>query len=180
MRFPKLTSKVVLVVFIICAVWLTLVVSAPYMVRPHTLLDLSGRVSVRDNTAQFSSLSPLPKAIYSIGDVECHQIASRSFFLNGNQMPFCSRDLGLFIGLAAGFGFAAFRRYKFNPLLVFVGLAPIAIDGGLQLLTSYESNNALRLITGIIAGVVLALLLAFYVFIIQEDRSGSASKRPDP
>lgn len=174
MRLPKLTSPVVLVVFIFCAVWLSLVVSAPYLVRHNTLLDLSGSVTVRDNTDQFRQLSPLPKAIYSIGDVECHQIASRSFFLNGNEMPFCSRDLGLFIGLAAGFGIAAFFRYRLNPFLALAGLVPMGIDGGLQLVTSYESNNPLRVTTGIIAGLALAILLAYYVFLIQEDRAKSA------
>lgn len=176
MRLPKITSLPVLVAFALCAVWLALVVSAPYLVPHHTLLDLSGSVSVRDNVDQFHSLAPLPKAIYSIGDIECHQIASRSFYLNGNEMPFCSRDLGLFIGLAGGFGLATFRRYKFNPFLVFVGLAPIAIDGGLQLVTSYESNNLLRLATGIVAGGVLALLLGFYMFIIQEDKTKKDTK----
>lgn len=169
MRLPKLTSPVVLAAFVICLVWLALVVSAPFLVHSHTLLDLSGSVNVKDNIAQFHSLAPLPKAIYSIGDVECHQIASRSFFLNGNEMPFCSRDLGLFIGLAAGFGLAAFYRYKLNPFLALAGLVPMGIDGGLQLVTSYESNNALRIITGIIAGVSLSILLAYYVFLIQAD-----------
>jgi uncharacterized membrane protein len=169
MHLPKLTSPVLLAVFIICLAWLALVVSAPFLVPSGTLLDLSGSVNVKDNTALFHSLSPLPKAIYTIGDVECHQIASRSFFLNGNEMPFCARDLGLFLGLAAGFGLAAFYRYKLNPFLALAGLVPMGIDGGLQLVTSYESNNALRIITGVIAGVSLAILLAFYVFLIQAD-----------
>ncbi len=169
MRIPKLTSPVLLIVFVICLVWLALVVSAPFLVPSNTLLDLSGSVNVKDNTALFHSLSPLPKAIYTIGDVECHQISSRSYFLNGNEMPFCSRDLGLFIGLVAGFGLAAFYRYKLNPFLALLGLVPIAIDGGLQLVTSYESNNTLRIVTGIIAGASLAILLAYYVFLIQAD-----------
>jgi uncharacterized membrane protein len=104
-----------------------------------------------------------------IGDTECHQLANRSFFINGNQMPFCSRDVGLFIGLAVGAGVATFIRYRINPVLALAGLVPIAIDGGTQMLTDYESTNTLRLATGVVAGVALSLLLAHFMFALQED-----------
>jgi len=178
MRLPKLTSPVIFVVFLMCAAWLGLAFASPFLVPSHTLRDLSGTVSVKDNTAQFHDLGALPKAIYTIGDVECHQIASRSLFLNGNEMPFCARDVGLFIGLAAGFGLMAFWRRKVSPILALAGLVPMGIDGGLQLLTSYESNNPLRLATGMIAGFGLAFLLSLYVFLISEDRRGRANKKP--
>lgn len=169
MRFPEVTSKAVLVLFAASAVWLALVVSAPFMVPSDTLTDLSGRVGSHDNDLQFSSIGVVPHVIYWIGDAQCHQIASRSYFLNGNEMPFCSRDLGLFIGLAAGFGLMAFYRYKVNPLYSILGLVPIGLDGGLQAATSYESTNPVRLLTGIIAGVALALLFAHFIFVIQDD-----------
>jgi len=176
MRIPNITSTAVLVLFAASAVWLALVVSAPLLVPSDTLRDLSGRVGSHDNDLQFSSIGPLPHAIYWIGDGQCHQIASRSYFLNGNEMPFCSRDLGFFIGLVAGFGLMTFYRYKLNPLFAIVGLVPIGLDGGLQAVTSYESTNPVRLLTGIIAGVALALLLAHFMFVIQEDSSKSRKR----
>ncbi len=176
MRLPKITSKAVLVLFAIAAVWLALVVTAPFMVHPNTLKDLSGRVGSHDNDLQFSSIGPVPHAIYWVGDAECHQIASRSYFLNGNEMPFCARDLGLFIGLAAGFGLMAFYRYKLNPLYALFGLVPIGLDGGVQAVTSYESTNPVRLLTGFIAGVALALLMAHFMFVIQEDMQKSRKR----
>lgn len=145
------------------------------MVPPNTLRDLTGVVGQHDNDAQFSGLAPLPHAIYWIGDAECHQIATRSYFINGNQMPFCSRDIGLFFGLAFGMGIATFFRYKISPWLALVGFVPIGIDGGLQLVTDYESNNPLRLATGIVAGIAGALLLAHFIFALQEDKP-----RPKP
>ncbi len=169
MRIPRVTSGPVLLMFAITTVWAALVFAAPMIVPSGTLTDLSGSVSVRDNTELFDQLSPLPRAVYKAGDVECHQLANRSFFINENQMPFCARDVGLFVGLAAASGVATFVRYKINPLFVLAGLVPIGIDGGLQLVTSYESNNALRLATGLLAGVVLALLLAHFVFALQDD-----------
>jgi len=169
MRIPWVTSGPVLLMFAVTAVWAALVFAAPMMVPAGTLTDLSGSVGVRDNAELFSDLSPLPRAVYRAGDVECHQLANRSFFINDNQMPFCARDVGLFVGLAAASGVAMFIRYKINPLFVLAGLVPIGIDGGLQLITSYESNNVLRVATGLLAGVVLALLLAHFMFALQED-----------
>lgn len=170
MKLPKITSYGILAAFVFCLVWFALVVTAPLMVPSHTLLNLTGRVGYHDNEAKFVNLAPLPHAIYWIGDAECHQIAERSYFINGNQMPFCARDTGLFLGLAIGFGVLVFVRYKIHPVLVVLGLVPMGVDGGLQLVTSYESNNPLRLATGIAGGVVCAMLLAHFIFALQEDK----------
>lgn len=178
MRIPRVTSLVLLIAFILSSVWLALVVLSPYMVPSGTLTDLSGRVGGHENEDQFRDLGTVPHAIYWAGDAECHQILNRSYTLNGNQMPFCARDLGLFMGIALGFGLASFYRWKIPALFVILGLLPIALDGGIQAVTSYESNNPMRLATGLVAGLVLSLLLAHFVFVGQEDRAGSADKQP--
>ena len=171
MRLPRITSRVVLALLILSAVWLALVVLSPLLVPSNTLKDLSGVVGGHENESQFRTLGPIPHAVYWLGDAECHQLASRSYSLNGNQMPFCTRDVGLFLGLVIGFLTATFVRWKIPPLLVLVGLVPIAIDGGLQLVTSHESINPLRLATGLVAGLVLALLFAHFLFVIDEDKA---------
>ncbi|HIH02187.1 TPA: DUF2085 domain-containing protein [Thermoplasmata archaeon] len=109
--------------------------------------------------------------------MECHQLAERSYFLNGNQMPFCARDLGLFVGLMIGFGIATFLSVQINPVLLLFGLAPMGIDGGVQLVTEYESTNPLRLATGIVAGAALALLLAVFIIALKEDVSSRRAER---
>lgn len=178
LKIPRVTSGAVLVMFILTMVWAALVVLAPYMVPAGTLTDLSGKVGFHDNNLLFEDLSPVPYAVYWIGDAECHQLANRSYFLNDNQMPFCARDVGLFLGLALASGAVTFVRYKIYPPLVLAGLIPIGIDGGLQLVTEYESNNLLRLATGLLAGAALALLLAHFIFALQEDRP-RAGRRGD-
>jgi len=175
MQLPCITSKVLLLLFAASLVWFLLVVTAPFMVRANTLEDLSGVVGGHENEDQFSDLSPVPHAIYWLGDAECHQLAERSYFLNGNQMPFCARDVGLFAGFAVGFSILLLLRLIVNPLMVLIGLIPIAIDGGLQLVTSYESNNPLRLATGFVAGITFAVLIAQFVFVAQEDRVKASS-----
>lgn len=176
MRLPRITSSVILAVFILSLVWLILVVISPMLVPPDTLLDLSGRVGGHENEDQFRNLGAVPHAVYWLGDAECHQIADRSYFIDGNQMPFCSRDLGLFSGLVVGFGAALFYRIRINPFLALLGFAPMAIDGGVQAITSYESTNPLRLATGMIAGVAGSLLLAHFVFVFQEDIAEAKKK----
>lgn len=168
-----ITSGVLLILFVASTIWVALTVTAPLMVPSDTLLDLTGTVGMRENIAQFEPLSIVPRTIYIIGDLECHQIADRSYFLNGNQMPFCSRDLGLFLGLAFGFGIATFFFIQLNPMWLLVGLIPMGLDGGLQLVTEYESTNPLRLITGIVAGTALALLLASFALAFREDAKGT-------
>ena len=180
---PAITSLAVLVMFVITSTWLALVVLSPYLVPAGTLTDLSGLVGVRDNAEAFSDLDPIPRTIYTIGDSQCHQIADRSYFLNDNQMPFCSRDLGLFIGLVAGSTVSLFIVIRINPVFLLAGLAPIGIDGGIQAVTSYESNNSLRVVTGIIAGIALSLLLALFLVTLKEEsnrkREAEAGPTPD-
>jgi len=169
MRLPRITTYPILALFMASAAWLVLTVTAAYMVPAGTVTDLTGTVGTYDNKELIREMSPLPRAIYWAGDIECHQIAERSYFLNDNQMPFCARDLGLFIGAALGLGLVTFYRYKIHPVLLFVGLAPMALDGGLQMLTDYESTNLLRIVTGAIAGLATALFLAHMLFLLGED-----------
>ena len=175
----RITSGVLLILLVASTVWVALTVTAPLLVPSDTLLDLTGTVGMRENVAQFESLSIVPRTIYIIGDLECHQIADRSYFLNGNQMPFCSRDLGLFLGIALGFGIATFFFLQLNPMWLLVGLVPIGLDGGLQLVTGYESTNPLRLVTGIIGGAALALLLASFVLAFREDAKKTTSSEQE-
>jgi uncharacterized membrane protein len=174
----RITSGVLLILLVASTVWVALSVTAPLLAPSDTLLDLTGTVGMRENDAQFESLSIVPRTIYIIGDLECHQIAERSYFLNGNQMPFCSRDIGLFIGIALGFGIATFFSIQLNPIWLLVGLVPIGLDGGLQLVTAYESTNPLRLVTGMVGGAALALLLASFVLAFREDaKKADSSER---
>jgi len=175
----RITSGVLLILFVASTIWVTLSVTAPLLVPADTLLDLTGTVGMRENDAQFESLSIVPRTIYIIGDLECHQIAERSYFLNGNQMPFCSRDLGLFLGIALGFGIATVFFLQLNPMWLLIGLVPIGLDGGLQLVTEYESTNTLRLVTGVVGGAALALLLASFVFAFREDAKRTTSSEQE-
>jgi uncharacterized membrane protein len=105
-------------------------------------------------------MNPLAQAIYWFGDANCHQIAARSYYLNGNQLPVCSRDLGIFIGLVAGLALTVAWPFRPRFYMVVLLVVPMALDGGLQAMTEYESNNLFRTTTGVLAGIGLAFFLA--------------------
>ena len=156
-------SKAVLVVFLVFLAWTLLVVFAPLALPENSAENLSGVVAVRDNKNKTENM-PMPwGSIYDCGDVLCHQKAERSLFLNGNQMPFCTRCTAIWIGLALGAAFLILVKMEIDEkfiLVMFVLIAPMGIDGLGQLFGFWESNNTLRLITGLLTGAVCGMVIA--------------------
>ena len=68
--------------------------------------------------------------------IACHQLPSRSYFILGEQVAFCQRDVAIYGSVFLGgllFGLVR-RRLKPIPLRWYVFfLAPIAVDGGMQM-----------------------------------------------
>lgn len=81
----------------------------------------------------------------------CHQMAERSFFIKGYQLPVCSRCTGIITGESA-FIISALFSLKFNKLLYILLMIPLIIDGTLQFFTKYVSNNVKRFFSGIFFG----------------------------
>ena len=131
----------------------------------------------------WTDLSPIWAFVYAFGDLNCHQKYERSWEINGNQMPVCARDIGIFLGFSLSCLFFLLRgvnrwtvrdtflsvfhdewlvqiyemdrRMLAMLIIMGIGLIPMGIDGTTQLLLdSYESNNLLRLITGFGSGFV--------------------------
>lgn len=163
LRFRKEIDIHILIVTAIFGAWLSLVLVSPFLVPPGHLTDLSGAALRMDNPEKIEGINPIAWLVYSAGDANCHQIRERSFFLNDNQMPFCSRDVGLFLGAFVG-SFAAlvlFLRLRWQ--YVTLSILPLAIDVAAQELTDYESTNEIRLITGIVTGGACAIFICHQV-----------------
>ena len=133
-------------------------------------------------------LNPIAATVYAIGDLNCHQKFERSWEINGNQLAVCTRDIGILFGFVACsllwqrrglnrwtirdtflsiFSDDLIEEFYYDDLrmlvrtgILAIGLGPMAIDGFTQLLTSYESTNLLRIITGIPAGFVGAWIFS--------------------
>ena len=182
---------------------------APLTVESGTIPKLSGRANALDymtvndsfswgnkqqsnlgkighNQAEYgyfawSDLNFYAASIYAFGDFNCHQKYERSWEINGNQMPVCTRDVGIFFGafliglmwIRIGHNRWTIRdsflsvfpdKYlksiyeKNHRSLAFYGLGifcilPILLDGGFQAISDYESNALKRIITGTIFGM---------------------------
>ena len=139
--------------------WALLILTSPLILDEGETGDLSGSVGIYDNKEVIQDMNPINKMVYYLGDLNCHQLSDRSYEYNENQMPFCARDVGIFVGLALGFIFAIGRKIELTLPLVILSLVPIGLDGTIQLFTDYESTNIKRIVTGMIAGFVTGIAL---------------------
>ncbi len=158
-----------LVGLIIVTFWFMGSIISPYLAPAGTINlgedGVTGHVpSAEDNAAQIDNIdSAFARVFYDAGNGNCHQHASRSFFLNDNQMPFCARCTAIFFGIVIGVAILMFLAIELNILWLIVGMIPMGIDGTVQLLTDYESTNLLRFITGTTAGMVAGLAIGFII-----------------
>lgn len=86
----------------------------------------------------------------------CHGRPDRSFYYNSKKFPICARCTGELIGIFLGI--ILFKFIELSLLLNFLFLIPLVVDGLIQLLTSYESNNTKRFLTGTLFGYGLVNL----------------------
>lgn len=91
----------------------------------------------------------------------CHARPDRSFYFRGKQFPICARCTGELIGMIAGIPIVIFQGCP-RFVIVLVMMIPLVFDGFLQRLTSYESGNIRRLITGILFGIALIFALIYF------------------
>jgi uncharacterized membrane protein len=150
------------VFFILYIIWVVLLVLAPLMLPTGTVSDLSGVVGYSDNAEIIDSL-PFPwNGVYSLGDTLCHQKAERSLFINGNEMPFCTRCMAIWLGIAVGLGIMVFFTIDLNEkffIAIIVSFVPLGVDGIGQLFGFWESTNIIRMLTGLPAGIICGIAL---------------------
>lgn len=99
----------------------------------------------------------------------CHCRDDRSFYYKGEKFPVCARCTGELIGMV----FSIILIVSSNVLSLMwcvVLMLPLIIDGFSQQLTSYESNNLKRIVTGFFFGISLGLLI--YKFTLHACVSG--------
>ena len=81
---------------------------------------------------------------------------SRSFHIRGKRLPLCARCTGELVGILLCLVSAPFALPPVPPTVAI--MLPMVLDGGLQALTSYESGNLRRLVTGVLFGYGLTAL----------------------
>jgi len=187
-------SRALFVLFLVAVWWTASIFLAPMTIAPGTFAYTEGRANAVDHWDLYAGpeFNWYAKVIYVLGDAECHQLWYRSLWINGNQMPVDARDTSIYLFATFGLFWAmmtpaslsvsqgivnafppkvrAWAR-RVGPLwfavsAVALGLAPVAVDGTVQLFqawTHYESTNPVRVVTGIPCGLVAGLLLGTVV-----------------
>ena len=90
----------------------------------------------------------------------CHGIPERCFALFGAPMPVCARCTGIYLGMLAGlaaFVLIPLLRERVMRRFAIAAVIPLALDGLTQLAGLRESTNALRVATGLLAGLAFGL-----------------------
>ena len=191
-------------VFVISFFFLISFFLAPLLIEKDSVPELGARANAfdyatidgkwssgNDNADEpfaWTELNAYSAFIYAFGDLNCHNKYERSMEINGNQLPVCMRDIGIFMGLSVGsfwFSRKGYNRWTVKDtclsllpdawlngiylknrrslLWVLCGVIlclPLIIDGFTQLLTPYESNNPMRVVTGFGFGVGLGVLIS--------------------
>jgi uncharacterized membrane protein len=129
---------------------------------------------------------PLAAALYGLGSLICHQIAERSFYLHGFQLPVCARCLGLYTGGALGSVAAVFMarvstarpaRRSGAPLMATVlalvpTIATVAIERG----AGWPVSNVVRAAAALPLGWVVAFVVMRAIATLHYDEC--APRRP--
>jgi len=171
---PRVRSfKLILILlfFVFFLIFVLLQFLAPLYLPSGSVDDLSGLVGVYDNEETIINIPSPWNSVYSIGDRMCHQIADRSFFINGNQMPFCARCTGIFLGVTIGFFLMIFLKIQLDKkfiYLIILGILPIGVDGLGQLIDLWESTNLTRVLTGLLIGIITGIAIVIIIDELEE------------
>ena len=172
-EYVKRTKTVFAAIFII---FLLLIFIAPLTLPSGSIDDLDGSVGTIDNMSTISQMNPFAAVAYILGDMNCHQMTLNSYYINGNEMPVCVRDTGIFLGLAAGMLISLIFSPKFKWAALIILILPIIIDGGAQMISDYVSFNELRLVTGILGGLGASYLLGHIIEMSVRKDEGAGTK----
>ena len=170
-RKAKCFKSLTFFLFALFSFWVSLQFFAPLFLPENSVTNLSGMVAFSDNDDEISQMVFPMNFIYSAGDRLCHQNADRSLFLNGNQMPFCSRCTAIWLGLALGLGFMIFFKIMLDEkflVVMLLGIFPIGIDGIGQLFGLWESTNLIRFVTGLLVGAICGISIGLIIDEIKE------------
>jgi len=102
-----------------------------------------------------------------MGSLICHQLPSRTLSAGGVLLPVCARDMGIYTGVfSSALYLILLRRMRAQrpPAIVAVIIMcalmlPMIFDGVLSYAGVIETNNSVRLFTGLFFGLPVPFLL---------------------
>ncbi|MEO8072286.1 MAG: DUF2085 domain-containing protein [Acidobacteriota bacterium] len=114
--------------------------------------------------AEENSLTGISDPIYKFFSYICHQMPSRSFYIENHSFAVCARCFGIYAGLF--FGFFAYPFFRLieetEPLprfWLFLALIPMGADWSLGFFGIWENTHFSRFLTGLILGITCAFFI---------------------
>jgi uncharacterized membrane protein len=107
---------------------------------------------------------PVAGIVYAAGSLICHQIAERSFHLDGTQLPVCARCFGIYGGAALGSiagastiarSFDRSRRLTWTALAAVPTLATGVLEWGL----GWPVSNVVRAVAALPLGFAVSFVV---------------------
>ena len=144
----------------VSAFLLAALVLSPFLSPYGTYTHLDGYPSQMDHGWGASGF------MYALGDLLCHQQADRSFFLNGNQLPFCIRDTGLLAGFTVGMSVCAFldRRLADRRFCI-AGIALMAVTVVQWISQNFTPDMPwIRFASAVVSGAGFSLFLCWVFY----------------
>ncbi len=110
--------------------------------------------------------------LYNIGTGVCHQIDERTFHFNGHPLMVCARDTGTYTAFIISLLYWTVINKKikggmpptYGLITASIFIGTLVLDGGTSYLHIRETNNQIRLLTGLLAGAGASILIAPCVF----------------
>ena len=132
---------------IILSIWLAASLIAPFTVQSNSVNDLSGRASFIDNEKVWGNMNPFAATVYFLGDIFCAGDIGPFILSERKSDPFCARCTAINVGALIDMLIAPYYNPIFNLVLLTLGVLPMVVYGGMELVSSYRSTNLLRVIT---------------------------------
>lgn len=114
--------------------------------------------------AEAGNLTEISNPIYKFFSYICHQMPSRSFYIENHSFAVCSRCFGVYAGLLLGFlAYPFFRSMRETEPLprywLFLALIPMIVDWSLGFFGVWENTHLSRFLTGLILGTTCAVFI---------------------
>jgi uncharacterized membrane protein len=118
-----------------------------------------------------------------LGSTVCHQLAERSYFYDGVQMPLCARCIGIHFGFVLSTAFLLIGPRKYasklpstKQLAVLVSImAFYFLDAGLSYSNISTSDDLRRTLSGLALGIPLPFLLISLLNLLARPSKSSTS-----
>lgn len=96
-----------------------------------------------------------------INSLVCHQYETRCLHICGITTGICARCFSFYLSAILTYGVclivSKFKKIEINIILFYLMLLPLVVDGSTQFVFERESNNILRVLTGMLAGLAISI-----------------------